>query len=177
MTSLRRCVRRPQLCCREAAAMSKTLHLVQGLLAQARRLHESGQHHRAANLFGKLASFGDLPPAVAEEIQSRLADVELRQGKYARARRHLRAAITHQPGNAEYHHRLGLVVDEDPNGRSETALAEYRRCLKLDPKNASYWCDYGYAAINAGEILRGLEALRKASTLAPNDPEVLDLVV
>lgn len=162
--------------------MSRTLHrrtlnLVDQLLARGRRLHEMGLFPQAVRLLHKITTLQQLPVAAAEEIQSLLADIQFRQGQFHRARRHLRAALAHQPVSADYHHRLALATDEDPQGNADQALTQYRRCLKLDPKNPHYWCDFGFALLNNEDAEGGLKALRKANRLAPDDPEILALVV
>jgi tetratricopeptide (TPR) repeat protein len=157
--------------------MSKTLHLVEGLLSRGRRLQELGRYSEAGVLFKKLIGFRLLPTKVAEEIQSRLADIQFQQGQFARARRHLRAALAHEPVNAEYHHRFAVALEEDPDCDPQRAVRHYARCVKLDPKNPLFLCDFAYAALNAGQSSRGLAALRKAQGLAPDDAEVLALVV
>lgn len=157
--------------------MLQKLNLVDGLLARARRFHEMGQLPQAAQILKKLVVFQQLPAEAAEEAQSRLADIQFRQGQFCRARRHLRAALAHQPGNADYHHRLAVALEEDPQADPLHALNHYRRCIKLDPKNPHYWCDFAYAAVNADQKEQGLKALRKANRLAPDDPEVLSIVV
>ncbi|MFO0965063.1 MAG: tetratricopeptide repeat protein [Gemmataceae bacterium] len=157
--------------------MSRTLPLVDGLLARGRRLQELGQLVAAATLFQKLAAFRSLPEKIAEELQSRLADIQFRQGRFTHARRHLRAALAHEPTNADYHHRFAIAVEEDPDGNAAGSVRHYARCVKLDPKNPLYHCDYAYAALNAGQTEKGLKALRRAERLAPDDAEVLSLVV
>src|SRR5262249_1550649 len=111
--------------------------------------------------------------AIAEEVQSRLADIQTRQGQFTKARRHLKAALAHEPAKAEYHHRLGVSHEEDPEADPHKALAHYSRCIKLDPSNPPSHCDFGFAALAAGRAARGLAALRKAPTLAPDDPKIL----
>lgn len=157
--------------------MIKSFNLVASVLSQGRRLHELGQFPQAALLLRKLVAFQQLPAEIAEEAQSRLADIQFRQGQFVRARRHLRAALAHQPTNADYYHRLAVALEDDPNADPLRALNHYKRCLKLDPKNPHYWCDFAFAACNAGQQEQGLKALRKANRLAPDDAEVLSLVV
>jgi len=157
--------------------MSKTLPLVDGLLARGRRLQELGQLSAAALLFHKIAAFRSLSKDVAEELQSRLADIQLKQGRFARARRHLLAALAHEPRNADYHHRFAMALEDDPDEDPGRAVRHYARCVKLEPKNAHFQCDYAYAALNAGMTEKGLKALRTAARLAPDDAETLSLVV
>lgn len=157
--------------------MIHKLNLVTELLNHGRRLHECGQFTQAARTLKKLVAFRDLPADIAEEAQSRLADIQFRQGQFVRARRHLRAALAHQPNNADYCHRLAVALDEDPHADPLRALNHFKRCLKLEPKNPHYWCDFAYASINADLKEQGLKALRKAHRLAPDDAEVLSIVV
>lgn len=153
------------------------INLVDGLLSHGRRLHEAGQLSRAAGILKRLVAFQELPAATAEEAQSLLADIQFRQGRFTRARRHLRAALAHSPTSADYHHRLALALEEDPEANPSHAINHFRRCIKLDPRNPHYWCDYAYACINAEEMEKGLKALRKAHRLAPDDAEVLSIIV
>src|SRR5207244_13334663 len=94
----------PQDCCMEAAIMSRTLNLSQRLLERGRFLQEIGRTHDAVRVLGRLAGLRDLPAAAAEETQTRLAEMHLRQYQFAQARRHLTAALTHNPTTARYHY-------------------------------------------------------------------------
>lgn len=157
--------------------MSRTLNLVDCLLAQGRRLQQLGQLTQATSLLQKLSGFRTLPKEAAEQTQSLLADLQMRRGEFARARRHLRAALSHGPKNADYHHRFAVALEDDPDVDPAQALAHHARCVKLEPKNPRFQIDFAYAALNAGSTAAGLKALRKAQRLAPDDPEVLTCVV
>src|SRR5438876_324556 len=77
--------------------MSRTLNLCQHLLAQGRRFHRLGADQHALRTLTRLARLRELPSPIAEEAQGRLAELFLKQGKFARARRHLAAALAHRP--------------------------------------------------------------------------------
>src|SRR3954447_2164718 len=85
------------------SAMSRTLNLVDGLLLMGRRHQQLGRARDALTILARLASFRELPREVAEETQARLGEIQLRRRKYHRARRHLAAALHHDPENARYH--------------------------------------------------------------------------
>lgn len=157
--------------------MGRTLNLVNHLLTTGRRLQELGRAQDALRLFGRLASFRELPAAVAEEVQSRLAGLELRRRKYHRARRHLAAAIAHQPDSAHYHYLMATAVDDDAKADPQRACDHYRRSLELEPDQAECLGDFGLLAVALGETDEGLAALRRAVELVPNDPNTLAKLV
>jgi Tfp pilus assembly protein PilF len=153
--------------------MSRTLNLVAQLLARGRKLHQLGVENEALRTFGQLARLRLLEPEVAEEVQSRLAEILLRRGRFRRARRHLAAALAHQPDNPHYHHLMATAIDADVQEQPSRALVHWRRALQLDPTNTSYLSHFGVLAIREGETEEGLKALRQAHQLAADDPAVL----
>lgn len=155
---------------------STTLNLVERLLHSARNLHEHGQHQAAAKLFARLTGLGDLPREVAEEAHVRLAEIHLDNDRLKQARRHLTAALAHEPDCAHYHYLLAIAVEDDPNCDPKRAGVHYRRGLRLDPDHADYQCDYGLYAIRNGQTRAGLTALRRAVKLAPDEPTILGRV-
>jgi tetratricopeptide (TPR) repeat protein len=153
--------------------MSRTLNLVAQLLTRGRKLHQLGVENEALRTFGQLARLGDLESEVAEEVQSRLAEILLRRGKFHRARRHLTAALAHQPDNPHYHHLTATALEADSQADPKRALAHWRRAVELDPTNARYLSAFGLLAVREGECEEGLTALRRAHELASDDPAVL----
>ena len=153
--------------------MSRTLNLVAQLLTRGRKLHQLGVENEALRTFGQLARLRDLESEVAEEVQSRLAEILLRRGKFRLARRHLAAALAHQPENPHYHHLMATAIEADVQSDPKRALAHWRRALQLDPTDARYLSDFGLLAVREGECEEGLTALRHAHQLAGDDPAVL----
>lgn len=157
--------------------MSRTLNFVDQLLARGRTLHERGRDQDAYQVLKRLTTFGALPPAAAEETQALLAEIQFRQHKYVRARRHLTAALGYHPNNAQYHYLMAAAVDADDKADKQRALAHYRRSLRLDPDQPTCLVDYGLLCLELGRNTAGLRALRRAARLAPDDSAVLGAVV
>jgi tetratricopeptide (TPR) repeat protein len=153
------------------------LNLCQHLLTQARRYSQVGANERALRSFGRLASLRILPDDVAEETQANLAELLLGQREYAKARRHLTAALAHDPNNPDYYYLMARALDEDPRGSREKAMQNYRLCLQKDSENPYFHCDAGLFALEQGLTEEGLGYLRKAVKLAPSDVELLSDVV
>jgi Tfp pilus assembly protein PilF len=153
--------------------MSTTLDLVDRLLARGRHFQLLGRDNDVLHFLGKLAGFGELPAAVAEETQARLAEINLRCKRPRKARRHLTAALAHQPDNARYHYLMGRAVEADRRGDPERALEHYRRSLELDADQAACASECGLLAVRQGQSEEGLRNLRRAVELDENDPEHL----
>jgi tetratricopeptide (TPR) repeat protein len=157
--------------------MSKTLNLCDHLLLQVRKYQSLGVDDRALGILGNLSRLGELPTDAAEETQVRLAELLLKQRKFARARRHLAAALAHQEDNAQYHYLMALAVEDDRRGKPARALEHYHRCVQLDQENPHYHADAGLFALGHGHVEQGLGWLRRAVELAPDDVEVVGQVV
>src|SRR5689334_11449887 len=136
--------------------MSKTLNLADRVLARGRHLHELGYQRDAQRMLGRLANWQQLPASVAEETQARLADIQLRNGQYAQARRHLTAALAHRPDNARYHYLLATALDANERDQAQTAYEHYQRSLELDPNQADCLSDFGLLALSLRRDEEGL---------------------
>ena len=153
--------------------MSKTLNVADHLLALGRKHQELGRVHDAVNAFERLANFQELPAEVAEEIQVRLAELALRRRKFLRARRHLTAALTHQPDNSRYHHLMATAADSGAKADPERAAKHFQLSLELDPNQPTCLGEYGMLALKLGRTALGLRCLRRAAELTPDDPQVI----
>ncbi len=58
-------------------------------------------------------------------------------------------------------------------GLHERAIAQFRRALDLDPRYVRAWRDLGQALVASGAIDEGMEVIRKALALSPDDPAPL----
>jgi tetratricopeptide (TPR) repeat protein len=160
------------------SAMSRTLSLADSLLAMGRNFQELGRPHDALDILDRLAGFRSLPAAVAEETQARLAEIRLGRGDFTRARRHLTAALTHQPDNARYHYLMAsALAGDEKKGDPHRAADHYRRSLRIDPEQPACLCEFGLLALRLGQTDEGLACLRMAVELAPDDPEPLARLV
>jgi tetratricopeptide (TPR) repeat protein len=156
--------------------MSRTLNLIRRLLARGRKLHKLGVDHEAQHTLSRLSGFRELPAGVTEEVQRRLAELLLKQRKYARARRHLAALLAHQPDNPHYHYLMARAVEKDLRGDPKRAVEHYRQALAIEPDHPRYLTDFGLACLRVGRNREGLEALRRALELAPADAVVVGRV-
>ena len=157
--------------------MMPTLNLVDRVLALGRRYQEVGRHRDAVTLFMRLSRFRHLPAEAAEETQARLAELYLKRRKYKQARRHLTAALRHQPDNARYHYLLATALQAEEGMELERAGEHYRRALELDPGHVKCLADYGHLLLRLGQTEEGLSRLHEAAEAAPDDVEVLGKVV
>lgn len=157
--------------------MMPTLNLVDRILAMGRRYQEVGRHRDALTLLSRLSRFRYLPSDTAEETQARLAEIYLKRRKYKQARRHLTAALRHQPDNARYHYLLALALQADEGGELERAAEHYRRALELDPGHVKCLADYGHLLLRLGQTEEGMVRLQDAAERAPEDVEVLGKLV
>src|SRR5947209_16149285 len=153
--------------------MNATLNLVDHLLLLGRKYQEVGRQHDALAVFTRLSGFRELPAEAAEEAQVRLAELHLKRRRYARARRHLTAALRHQPDNARYHYLLAAALHADERGDLERADAHYARSLELDPHQVRCLADSGLLAIRLGRVEEGLGRLRQAVGRAPDNADML----
>jgi Tfp pilus assembly protein PilF len=153
--------------------MMATLNLVDRVLAMGRRYQEVGRHRDAVAILTRLSRFRFLPAEAAEETQARLAEIQLKRRKFKHARRHLTAALRHQPDNSRYHYLLATALQADEGGDPQRAGEHYRRALELDPGHVKCLADYGLLLLKLGQTEEGLDRLRQAAQKSPEDVEVL----
>ncbi|HWG43018.1 MAG TPA: tetratricopeptide repeat protein [Gemmataceae bacterium] len=157
--------------------MMPNLNLVDHVLALGRRYQEVGRHRDAVTVLTRLSRFRYLPAEAAEETQSRLAEIHLKRRKYKHARRHLTAALRHQPDNARYHYLLATALQAAEGDDLQRAEEHYRRALELDPGHIKCRADHGLLLLRLGQTEEGLTRLREAAERAPDDVEVLSKLV
>lgn len=157
--------------------MNTTLNLVDHVLAMGRRFQEMGRQRDALTLLTRLSGFRQLSSDAAEETQARLAEMHLKRRRFRRARRHLTAALRHQPDNARYHYLMATALQMDDEGSQERAADHYRRALELDPGHTQCLADYGLLRVRMGEVEEGIAQLNQAVEKAPEDVEVLGKLV
>jgi Tfp pilus assembly protein PilF len=157
--------------------MMPNLNLVDRVLALGRRYQEVGRHRDAVTILTRLAHFRCLSSEAAEETQSRLAEIYLKRRKYKNARRHLTAALRHQPDNARYHYLLATALCADEGTALEKADEHYRRALELDPGHVNCRADHGHLLLRLGQTEEGLTRLREAAEREPENVEVLGKLV
>jgi tetratricopeptide (TPR) repeat protein len=157
--------------------LSTTLNLVDHLVTRGRHLQEIGRTRDALRVFTRLANFRELPGTIAEEVQAHLGELQMRRRKWVRARRHLTAALRHDPTNPRYHFLLGQTFDNDRDGNLPRAAEHYKSALELDGNQTDCRCAYGKLLLRQGRTDEGSELLRTAVRQAPDDLKVLRNVV
>jgi Tfp pilus assembly protein PilF len=157
--------------------MSRTLNLVDRLLTLGRHFQEIGRERDALQVLGRLSDLKGLPADVAEETHVRLAEMNLRGHDYRAAQRNLGAAIRYNPENARYHYWLATAFDADDDSNPERAREHYERSLEIDPDQADCLSDFGLLALCTDREEEGLDALRRAAALEPDDPEIVGKLV
>ena len=116
-------------------------------------------------------------PAASVRIAATAAARAATFGRFADARRHLRAAARIDPADATTRFHLGRAYELDPFGSDELAAKHYRAAVKRARTNARYRAAFGRAAVRAGDRVGGVKALIRAVRLAPADVAVLAVVV
>jgi Tfp pilus assembly protein PilF len=152
-----------------------TIHLFDHLLQQGRKDRALGRNREALLLFARLSRFGSLPTSIAEETQLHLAELHLRQRRYARARKHLGVLLSWKPDHPRYHYLMAACwhVDQE-RGDLEQAAEHYRRSLELAPEQVKCLADFGLLCLRLGRVEEGLEKLQTAHSRAPDDPRILN---
>jgi tetratricopeptide (TPR) repeat protein len=157
--------------------MSMTLNLVDRLLSMGRNYQSLGRNQDALRILTRLAGFREVSPEVAEETQFRLAQLHFLRRKYTRVRRHLTAALAHQPDSARYHYLMAAALAADARADGQRALEHYRKSLQVEPDQPACISELGLLALRLGRTEEGLASLRRAAQLAPDDVVVLERVV
>jgi tetratricopeptide (TPR) repeat protein len=153
--------------------MSRTLKLVDRLLAMGRNFQQLGRDHDALHVLSRLARFRQLPNEISEEAQFRLGQIQLRRGKVCRARRYLATALVYRPDSALYQYLLATALDTDEKGQPHRALAHYCKSLELEPNQPRCLSDLGLLKLRLGRTEEGLQALRRAVELSPEDYDLI----
>jgi tetratricopeptide (TPR) repeat protein len=95
-----------------------------------------------------------------------------RMGDFKGAVMNLYRAIELDPENANAHNSLGYIYAES-NLNLDEALKECSRAVELDGDNPSYLDSLGWVYYKMGKLAQARSHLRKASRLAPDNPEIV----
>jgi tetratricopeptide (TPR) repeat protein len=158
--------------------MSMTLNLVDSLLHQGQKLHKLGRIGDAQRTLLRLTALRKLPAEVAETSHALLAEIYLKRRQHRRARRALTAALGHQPESAQYHYLIAKSWQEDEQkGDNEKAREHYARSLEFDPEQPDCLSRLGFLQVELGDVDEGLERLKGATELAPDNPAIVQRYV
>lgn len=157
--------------------MSTTLNLVHAGWDVARALARAGRRSAAVAQLGRLLGVPGLSAPIEADARRLAGELLTDAGKYAEARRHLRAAAKLEPAHARTHYLLGLAWERDPDGCDRRAALRLKKAVACDPANALYRAALGRAAVRCGKVRRGVWELIAAANRAPADVAVVRVVV
>lgn len=157
--------------------MSRMLTLIHSGWMAARSMARKGQRTTALAQLTRLLSRPDLPSPMAADARRLAAELLIESEDYAKARRHLRAAVALEPCCARTHYLFGLAHEGDPLGDDRQAALRFRKAAELAPDNRVYRAAFGRAAVRAGCAKTGVRALLAAAEAGPDDLDVLRVVV
>ncbi len=157
--------------------MSRTLTLIQTGWESVRAIAESGRKTDALTQLDRLLARPDVPADIAVEGHQLAGTLALETGRFAAARRHLKAAMTLNATHAHMRYLTGLAWEEDPDGCDRRAAIWFRQATLLDGTNPLYRAAFGRAAARCGKVRHGVREMVAAVELAPGDVEVLRVAV
>ena len=83
-----------------------------------------------------------------------------------------RLVILHDPLSAAEHNDLGVAYESA--GRLELAAKEYRKSLRLDPRQTRTWVNLGNAEASSGRWRAAEKAYRRALEITATDPDAMN---
>jgi tetratricopeptide (TPR) repeat protein len=108
-----------------------------------------------------------LKPAAVAALLAALAILTWRQsGMYGDVETLYRTILRKNPDCSMAHHNLAVIMAG--RGRTDEAVAHYRRSVEIDPEFAESWNNLGRELMLAGRIEEASAYLRKALDIDPN---------
>ncbi len=157
--------------------MSKMLSLSFHAWTHARQAITDGRSADALRWLAQVTTTAELASEDLAEAHRLMAGLLLNKMRFAKARKHLRAAEGLEPDHAGTHFQLGLAFEGDPYGSDRRAAAAFRRATKLDPNHALAWAHLARAAVRIHRDSLAKAAIGRATKMAPTDARVLSLIV
>ena len=157
--------------------MSKTLNLVDGLLSKARQLQELGRPQDSLPILRRLCRFPDLSQSTQAELHHLLGEAYFELSQWRLARKHLRQTLRLEPENCNAHHLLALTIESDAECDSRLASRHHRRALELSPDSPDFLAAAGSYFVEVGQVRKGIDLLRRAWELAPDQFDILKSLV
>lgn len=158
--------------------MVAAISMSQSLLDRGEDLWQQERFAEAGVVLRRLLGFRYLPHHVAERAQFYLADMALSEGQYAKARRHLAAALVRNDRSAEYHFLMACALDWDDGSDPQQVSYHYRRALELEPGQPLYSSAYALRRLRTETLAEPArtevrQRLSCAFSAEPDDPDVV----
>jgi len=131
-----------------------------------RQMQQQGAYYASlAHIDAYRQRFGNTP-----ELRRRQADALRATGQLDAARETYRSLLNGEQAAAAWH-GLGLV--EAQSGHAAAADEALLKATQLEPVNAAYLSDLGYARLCDGQTVTAKEPLAMAAELDPTNPKVI----
>jgi len=131
-----------------------------------REMQQQGAYYASlAHIDAYRQRFGNTP-----ELQRRRADALRATGQMDAARALYRALLNGDQAAAAWH---GLGLIEAQQGHADAADDALLKATALEPVNAAYLSDLGYARLCAGQLAMAKEPLAMAAELDPSNAKVI----
>ncbi len=157
--------------------MSRTLTLIPTGWELVRATAERGGRASALVQLERVLARPDVPAALVADGHRLAAELALDLSQYATARRHLKAVVELEPGDAGARFLLGRAWEEDPDGCDRRAAIAFKKATALDPANALSRACFGRAAERCGSVKRGTREMLAAVAAAAGDVAVVRVAV
>ena len=143
---------------------------------EARVQIESGNRDKAIEIYKYiLLRYAD-DPIASEYANIYLGQLYVDLKQFDIAEKHVKAAISYQPGKAAYHYLMGFLFSY--RQQWDQAISEFTAAVASEPQNAECIRGLGWAIYQNDDKSKGLELLHKANKLAPGNVNILtDLAV
>ncbi len=157
---------------------AKSINMAQALLERGRELWEQDRYEEACRVLTRLLGLRVLKPQIAERAQFYLGDMQVAQGFYSKARRHLSAAISTGTASGEAHFLMACALEWDDDSDLGHAYRHYRRAVELEPGQPLYSSAYALMRIRRKSKRtkfdrEALARLRDSFAACPDDSDIV----
>lgn len=143
--------------------MSRTLALLEAGWESVRLSAARGQRSGALKRLTNLLARPDVPAARAAEWHRFAGELALETGRYATARKHLRAAARLAGDDAGTWFLLARAWEEDPDGCDRRAAMGFKKATVFAPAEPLYRAYLGRAAARCGNVTFGARQMLAAA--------------
>ena len=157
--------------------MSRTLQFLSACWTQARAAATAGDRATALRRVAPVLADPDCPPVLRRSAHRLAARTLVSAGKFAAARKHLKAVCELAPLDATAQHDLGVAYEDDPYGCDRRAAVCFKRAVGLRPTDGRFRAARGRALVRVGRLKRGVAELLAAVESNPADSVVLGVVL
>ena len=152
-------------------ALALKPRLVEGYLAQALLLDETGHEQEALDAFARALA---IDPSNSKALMWQ-AESFTRLNRWQDAERTFQRVIRERPNSWVAYNQLGYAFDQQ--GKYQEAIRAFRSASVAAPKNAMPLGNLGGEYLQVGSFAEAVETLKKSLALAPNDLAAANIAV